>query len=90
MSLGIDDAKPLEKHITICTEIEDLKISEFNDLLVYDDRDLKTKIRTCGDNVYTNFCGLNVAEDDVECEYFIIISTDSLLVYETNLTYKYI
>ena len=43
ISFGIDDAKPLEKHITICTEIEDLKISEFNDLPVYDDRDLNPK-----------------------------------------------
>ena len=30
MSFGIDDAKSLEKQITICTKIEDLKISEFN------------------------------------------------------------
>ena len=29
---------------------------------------IKTKIRTYGDRVYTNFCGLNVPEDDVECE----------------------
>ena len=29
---------------------------------------IKTKIRTYGDRVYTNFCGLNVPEDGVECE----------------------
>ena len=29
---------------------------------------IKTKIRTYGDRVYTNFCSLNVPEDGVECE----------------------
>ena len=32
---------------------------------VYDDRYIKTKIRTFGDNIYTNFQGLNVSEDGV-------------------------
>ena len=49
-------------------------------LSVYDDRYIKTKIRTYGDKVYPNFCDLNVPEDDVECEFFTIISIDSLLV----------
>ena len=43
---------------------------------------MKTKIRTCGDRVYTNFRGLNVPEDDMEWEFFTVISIDSLLVYE--------
>ena len=30
----------------------------------------------------TNFCGLNVPEDDIECGYFTVISIDSLLVYD--------
>ena len=42
------------------------------------------KIRTYCDKVYTNFHGLNVAEDDIECESFPIISIDSLLVYENK------
>ena len=36
------------------------------------------------DNVYANFCGLNVPEDDIECESFTVISIDSLLVYENK------
>ena len=48
---------------------------------VYDDRYTKNKIRTYGDKVYTNFRGLNVPEDDIECESFTVISIDSLLVY---------
>ena len=43
---------------------------------------MKAKIRTY---VYTNFRGLVVPEDGVECKYFIVISIVSLLVYN----YKY-
>ena len=35
---------------------------EFNMLPVYDDRYIKSKIKTYGDNIYTNFSGLNVSE----------------------------
>ena len=41
-------------------------------------------MRTYGDIVYTNFCGLNVPEDDTECESFAVISIDSLLVYKSK------
>ena len=36
------------------------------------------------DKVYTNFCGLNVPEDGVECGSFTIISIDLLLVYKSK------
>ena len=68
MYFGIDDDEVLEKYITICTKIEDLK----------------AKIRTYGDKVYTNFRCLHVPEDGVKCESFTIISIDSLLVYENK------
>ena len=45
---------------------------------------MKTKIRTYGDKVYTNFRGLNVPEDDIESESFTVISIDSLLVYNSK------
>ena len=38
-------------------------------------------MRAFGDKVYTNFRGLNVPEDDKECESFTAISIDSILVY---------
>ena len=34
--------------------------------------------------VHTKFCSLNVPEDDIECEYFTVISIGSLLVYENK------
>ena len=45
---------------------------------------MKAKIRTYGDKVYTNFHGLNGAEDDIESESFTVISIDSSLVYENK------
>ena len=97
MSFREDDEKLLETYKAICTKIENLQNIALNALPVYDDRYIKTKIRTSGDNVYTNFRGLNVPEDDIECEFFTVISIDSLLVYEdkyylqvylVNCTYK--
>ena len=70
MSFQRDDNKPLKKYKTISTKIEDLKNIELDTLPVCDDRYLKTKIRTYGDEVYTNFCGLNAAENGIECKFF--------------------
>ena len=41
---------------------------------------IKTNIRPYDDKVYTNFRGLNVLEDEIECESFRVFSIDSLLV----------
>ena len=82
MSFRIDDEKLLEKYKVIWTKIEDLKNIELNALPVYDYRYIKTKIRTCGDKIYTIIRGLNVPEDDIECECFTVISIDSLFVYD--------
>ena len=79
MFLGIDDEKLLEKHKTIWSKIEDLKNIELNALPVYDDRYIKSKIRTYDDKVYTNFHDLNVLEGDIEYESFTIISIDSFI-----------
>ena len=71
----------LERYKAIWAKIEDLKNIKLNALPVYDDRYIKTKIRTFGEKVYTNFRDLNVPEDYIECESFTVISIDSLLVY---------
>ena len=42
------------------------------------------KIRIYGDKVYTNFRGLNEAEDGLEWKYFTMISIDFLIVYENK------
>ena len=60
MSFRIDDQKLLEKYKAVWTKIEDLKNIKLNALPVYDDRYIKTKLRTYDVKAYTKFCGLNV------------------------------
>ena len=84
MSLHIDDNKLFEKYKIIWSKIDDLRNIKLTALPVYDDRFIKTKTRTYGDKVYTNFCGLNVPEDEVECESFTISSVNSSLVYDNK------
>ena len=57
MSFRIDDEKLLEMYKAIWNKIEDLKNIKLNALPVYDDRYIKTKIKTYGDNACTNFPG---------------------------------
>ena len=47
-------------------------------------RYIETKIGTYGDKVCSNFRGLNVPQEDIECESFKFIFIDSLLVYENK------
>ena len=84
MSFHIDHQKLLKKSKSTCTKIEDLKNIEVNVLPGYGDRYIKTKIRTYGDNVYTDFHDLNVSEDIIEWKSFTVISIDSLLVYKNK------
>ena len=74
----------IRNYKSIWTKTEDLTNNKLNGLQVYHDRYTKAKIRTYGDKVYTNFHGLNGAEDDIESESFTVISIDSSLVYENK------
>ena len=71
-----------EKHKTIWIKIEDFKNIKLNALPVYDDRYIKTKIRTFGDKFYNKFRGLDVGQDDIECKSFTVISIGSSLMYD--------
>ena len=82
MSFRIDDKNVLEKYEAIWNKIEDLENIEINALPVYDERSVKTKVRTWGDKVYANFRGINVPEDDRECDSITVISIDFLRVYD--------
>ena len=81
-SFRIYDKELLEKYKASWTKIEDFKDIELNARPVYDDRYIKIKIRTYGDNIYTNFSGSNVPEDDIDFESFIVNPIDFLLVYD--------
>ena len=84
MYLRIDDDKLLEKYKTIWINIEDLQNIDLDILPVYDDGYIKTKMKTYGDKIYTNFRGWNAQENGVECESFTVISIDSLLILDNT------
>ena len=45
---------------------------------------MKSKIRTFFGNIYTNLRGLDLPEDDIECDSFTVISVDFLLLYKNK------
>ena len=63
MSLLVDGDKLLEKQKSIQNKIENLRNIELNALPTYDDGYINTKMKTFGDKVCNNFCGLSVPED---------------------------
>ena len=84
MSFCIDDEKLLEKYKAILTKIEGFENIKMNALPGYDDRHIKTKIRTYHNKISTNCHGLNMPEDDGECESFTVIAIDPLLEYKNK------
>ena len=62
------DGNLLKKYRAIWTKIEDLINIAWKVLPVYDNRYIKSKIKTYGDKVYSNFRGLNMQEHDIESE----------------------
>ena len=69
--------------------MQDLKNIELNALPVYDNSYIKTKIITYDNNVYTNFRGLNVAEDDINANLLQPFLLIFCLYMKTNITCKY-
>ena len=68
------------RHTKKIKKYKDIKNIDLDDLSIYDSRYIKTKTRTYGDKVCTNFQELDVSERGVECKYFTVVSVDSLLV----------
>ena len=84
----IDDEKLLEKCKANWTKIEDLENIKLNALPIYDD--IKTKIRTYVDNVYTNVRGLmcqKMIQNTTLLQSFLLIF---YLYMKTNIICKHI
>ena len=70
MSFCESNEKLLEKYKGTWTKIEDLKDIELDALPVYDNKYIKSKIRTYDHKAYTNLRDLNVPEDDIGIFFF--------------------
>ena len=87
ISFITEDERLLEKHKGISTKIENLKNIELHALPVYDDRNIKTKIRTYFNKFCTTVCELNVSEDNIQSiiyKSFTVSSIDILLLYKAK------
>ena len=80
------DENLFKKYRAIWTKTEDLTNIEWKVLPVYDNKYIKSKIRTYGDKVYSNFRGLNVQEHDIEWESFKSFLSTLCLYTKTNIT----
>ena len=72
----------LERHKIIRTKIEKLKGLKLSSLSIYDNKYIKTKIRTYNNIFYTDFHELGVSEDDTQCDCLLVIPIDSLFVWK--------
>ena len=84
ISFCINDGKLLKKK-TIWTAIEGLPNIKLNTLPVYNDQYIKIKIKTFGDNLYANFCGLIFALN-LSQPFLLILC----LIKKLNVSCKYI
>ena len=81
MSFKISDKQLLKKYDQIWKRIEKLLKIKFDSKPVYgdDEKYTKTKIKTDGDSVITNFHSKKIPKEKAACEYLLIIMLDSVI-----------
>ena len=82
----IRDDELLEKiNETLEKVTNSIKIKEFDSKLVFDEKHLKTKIRSCNEKIKTNFYNNKIPKEDSQCICLSVILIDSL--YRKNENY---
>ena len=81
MAFTISDNELLKKYNQIWKRIEKLLKIKFDNKPVYgdDEKYIKTKIKTYGDRVITNFHSKKTPKEKAPCKYLLIIMLDSLI-----------
>ena len=81
MSFKISDKQLLRKYNQIWKKMEKLLKIEFNSKPVYgdDEKYIKTKIKTYGDSVITNFHSKKIPKEEAPCKCLSIIMLDSVI-----------
>ena len=77
-----------ERHKIIRTKIEKLKGLKLSSLSTYDNKYIKTKIRTYNNIFYTDFHELGASEGDTQCDCLLVIPIDSLFVWKKKRNLK--
>ena len=86
MSFKISDKQLLKKYNQIWKKVEKLLRIEFNSKPVYgdDEKYIKTKIKTYGDSVITNFHNKKVPKEKAPCKCLSVIMLDSVIKANKN------
>ena len=81
MSFTISDKQLLKKYNQIWKKVKNLLNIKFDIEPVYGDNDkyIKTKIKTCGGGVITNFQGKNIPKEKAPCKSLSIMMVDSVV-----------
>ena len=81
MSFKISDKQLLKKYDQIWKRIEKVLKIKFDSKLVYGDNEkyVKTKIKTYGDSVITNFHNKKIPKEKAPCKCLSIIMLDSVI-----------
>ena len=86
INLWVSGKKILEKYSGIWNKIKNLIKKEVNSEPVYNDKYIKTKIKSYSDRVYTNFQHNKIPKDNEYCVCLSVILLDFIFV---NLNKEY-
>ena len=86
INLWVSGKKILEKYSGIWNKIKNLIKKEVNSEPVYNDKYIKTKIKSYNDRVYTNFQHNKIPKDNEYCVCLSVILLDFIFV---NLNKEY-
>ena len=86
MSFKVIDKKPLKKYIKIRERVRSLMNIEFDSEPVYGDNDkyIKTKIKSYGDKVNTNFQSNKRPKENASCKCLSLLMLDSVIRVNKN------
>ena len=81
MSLRVNDEQPFKKYNEIRKKVEKLMRIDFENKPTYgyDDKYIKTKIKTYTDSIFTNFHNKKMSKEKVPCKFQSIIMLDSVI-----------
>ena len=81
MSLTVNDEQFFKKYSKIWQKVEKLMRIDFESKSTYgyDDKYIKTKIKTYADIIITNFHNKRMRKEQVPCKYLSIIMLDSVI-----------
>ena len=91
MSIRVNDEQLLKNYNKIWKKVEKLMIIDFASKpnYGYDDKYIKTKIKTYADSIITNFHNKKMPKLEVPCKFLSIITLDFLLNQMKSIILKH-